>query len=292
MLLDDWKTAGQYFPYGGHAIFYRDEGEGEVVVCIHGFPTASWDWHRVWPHLVKRFRVIAPDMIGFGFSDKPKDYAYSLHDQATLHETLLDSLGIRRVHILAHDYGDTVAQELLARCEERREAGKRGIVINSVCLLNGGIIPGAHRPRLIQKLLLSPVGPLVSRLVSETAFRNSFSAIFGPETRPSEQELREFWSLIGVNDGVRVSHKIIRYMRERMEFRDRWVGVLPKTRVPIRLINGALDPVSGAHVAACYRELVPDPDVVMLEDIGHYPQVEAPDRVVEAFFAFVDLVEK
>jgi pimeloyl-ACP methyl ester carboxylesterase len=58
------------------------------------------------------------------------------------------------------------------------------------------------------------------------------------------------------------------------------------TKVPMRLINGSTDPVSGEHLAACYEALVPDPDVVRLPGIGHYPQVEAPEAVLEAFLAF------
>ena len=54
-------------------------------------------------------------MIGFGWSDKPRNYAYSIMDQADLHEGLLSDLGVRKALVLAHDYGDTVAQELLAR---------------------------------------------------------------------------------------------------------------------------------------------------------------------------------
>lgn len=290
MNLTQWKSAGLVFSYRGHAVFYRDEGAGDVLVCIHGFPTASWDWHRLWPALIEQFRVIAPDMLGFGFSDKPKTYAYSLLDQATLHEVLLDSLGIRQVHILAHDYGDTVAQELLARYEDRLSWNGRGIEIKSVCLLNGGIFPESHRPRLMQKMLMSPLGPLVARLASERMFRRSFSAIFAPETRPSEDELHEFWALIQHNGGMRVMHRIIDYMRERRIYRQRWVGVLQQTRVPLRMINGAVDPVSGAHVVARYRQLIPNPDVIVLDTVGHYPQLEAPQAVLAAFFEFVDRV--
>jgi pimeloyl-ACP methyl ester carboxylesterase len=78
---------------------YHDEGSGPVLLCIHGFPTASWDWVQMWPQLTKNFRVIAPDMLGFGFSDKPRNYEYSLFDQTTLHEVLLGHLGISEIHI-------------------------------------------------------------------------------------------------------------------------------------------------------------------------------------------------
>ncbi|WP_457652756.1 alpha/beta fold hydrolase [Rhodocaloribacter sp.] len=283
--LRDWHASGRTFDHCGHTIFYREDGEGEALVCIHGFPTASWDWHRLWPALTRRFRVIAPDMIGFGFSDKPAGYDYSLMDQATLVEALLDDLGVASVHVLAHDYGDTVAQELLAR----RAEGVPGPALRSVCLLNGGLFPEAVRPRPIQRLLRNPVlSPMLGRLLTERRFRKSFRAVFGPGTQPSDEDLRAFWALVSHNGGTRVAHRIIRYMNERERHRARWTDALRHTRTPLRLINGPEDPVSGAAMAARFRTLVPGADVVLLDGIGHYPQVEAPERVRDAFLAFVE----
>jgi pimeloyl-ACP methyl ester carboxylesterase len=287
MQLEDWRQAGQTFEFQGHPVFYRTEGEGPVLVCIHGFPTASWDWHAVWPALAERFQVIAPDMIGFGYSAKPQDFSYSILDQAEMHEALLASLGISDIHILAHDYGDTVTQELLARYLERQAEGKSGLKIRSACLLNGGLFPETHRARPIQKLLMSPVGPVLARLYNERSFRRSFLPIFGPDTQPSEHELRDFWSLIHHNNGTRVAHQIIRYMQERVDRRERWVGALQDAAMPVRLINGPLDPVSGAHMLARFRELIPDADIVTLEGIGHYPQVEDPEGVLAAYWEFL-----
>jgi len=281
-----WKAAGRRYRHRGHEIFYRDDGRGQVVLCIHGFPTASYDWHAVWPVLSESFRLIAPDMIGFGFSSKPRRYPYSILDQAAIHEDLLAQLGVKSCHILAHDYGDTVAQELLARLEDRRRMGEEGLEIRSVVLLNGGLFPETHRARPIQKLLLTPLGPVLSRLSNRRSFARSFSAIFGPNTRPSAEELAEFWQLVSYNDGHRIAHELIRYIVERRKNRERWVGVLQNTRVPLRLINGPEDPVSGGHMATRYGELVPSPDIVVLPGIGHYPQVEDPAGVVAALRSF------
>src|SRR6185503_17614561 len=100
-----WRREGQRFVHRGHAIFYRALGEGPALLAIHGFPSASWDWHAILPALVTRFRVIAPDMLGYGWSDKPREFRYSILDQADRLEALLESLAIDRVHLLAHDYG-------------------------------------------------------------------------------------------------------------------------------------------------------------------------------------------
>ncbi len=286
MELSDWKREGKIFSFEGHRIFYRDEGAGEVLLCLHGFPTSSWDWSRLWPQLITRFRVVAPDLLGYGFSDKPSRHVYSLLGQATLTERLMQSLGITHAHVLSHDFGVSVVQELLARQLEREQAGQQGLVLRSSCFLNGGLFPEVYQPRLIQRLLAGPVGPLVARFVTQRSFERSFSAVFGERTRPSKQELKEFWEVITYNGGSRLAHRHIRFMADRVHHRERWTGALQRTRVPLRMVNGSADPVSGAHMAARYREVVPRPDIVSLEGIGHYPMVEAPQAVLEALLAF------
>ncbi|ROH91965.1 alpha/beta hydrolase [Stagnimonas aquatica] len=293
-----WRAAGAHFDYRGQRIYYRDSGASAkpALLLIHGFPSASWDWHGLWAPLAERFRLIAPDMIGFGFSTKPRGWGYSIHDQADLHAALCARLGVSEVHVLAHDYGVSVAQELLARHEAAflpppfTGEGRGGGVLRlrSIVFLNGGLFPETHRPRPIQKLLLSPLGPLVSRLFNERGFRKSFSAVFGPDTKPSAAELAAFWQLVAYNDGGRIMHELIRYILDRRQHRERWLSAMQRTAVPMRLINGPVDPVSGAHMVARYRELIAAPDVVSLPGIGHYPQVEAPQAVLDAFLQFHD----
>jgi pimeloyl-ACP methyl ester carboxylesterase len=291
LTLDAWRDGGERFLHRTHSIFYRvaATGPAPALLCIHGFPTASWDWHLLWPTLCGRFATVAAlDMIGFGFSAKPRNHGYSIFEQADIHEALLGRLGVRRVHLLAHDYGDTVAQELLARHEERRARGDDALVVESACLLNGGLFPETHRATRAQKLLAGPLGAMLSRLANESTFSRGLAAVFGPRTRPSAAELHDFWRLAAEGDGTSIAHELIGYMEERRRNRARWVGALRETRVPLRLVDGPEDPVSGAHMVARYRELVPNPDVVVLEGIGHYPQVEDPAGVARAFLEFHD----
>ena len=272
MTPDAWRERGQYFDWRGQRIFYRVEGAGEPMLLVHGFPTASWDYARIWPQLAARHRVLALDMIGYGFSAKPRDFAYSILAQADLIQAFLAHEGITRYRLLAHDYGVTVAQELLAR-----DAGQ----IASVCFLNGGLFPEMHRPVPAQRVLASRLGPLVAPLMRFGAFRASMRRVWG--TQPlADEDARGMWQLATANGGLHVMPKLISYMAERKQHRDRWVGALIGARIPRRFVNGLVDPVSGAHAVARYRELVPDPDVIELPGVGHYPQVEAPDADVAA----------
>ena len=297
MSVADWHRAGQRFNYRGHDIFYAKSAgtHREVLLLIHGFPTASWDYSAVWARLSQRFQLIAPDLIGFGFSAKPADYDYSIHDQASLCEALLTQLGVREYHILAHDYGDTVAQELLARHHEDGFKTPLRPQLKSVCFLNGGLFPETHRPLMAQRLLLSPFAAWIARHINKEKFAANMLAIAGSEYPPTSVEIDGFWSLISHNNGLQVFPKLIRYIRERRQFRARWVGALIKTGThadaqvtPIRLIDGAADPISGEHMAKRYGALVPNADCILLNGIGHYPQIEVPVLLVDLFLNFHD----
>ena len=286
LTLKDWQNSGQYFEFNNHRVFYQDtkSNNDEVVLLIHGFPTSSWDWYKVWPTLSASYRLVAPDMLGYGWSDKPADHAYSILEQADLVEALLKTLNINRVRIIAHDYGDTVTQELMARYQNNEQT--HTFSITSVVLTNGGLFPEVHRPRLVQKLLLSPIGALICRLQTRSKFGKSFDAIFGAHSKPTEQELDEFWSLICFNQGIYRFNKLIHYINERVQYRERWVGALISPSFPVRFINGLDDPISGEHMLVRYEELVANPDVVRLPGIGHYPQVEDADSVLTAITSF------
>jgi pimeloyl-ACP methyl ester carboxylesterase len=287
----DWRAAGEFFPHRGQRVFFRRAALNEdapVLLLVHGFPTSSWDWSPMWDALAARFTLLAPDLIGFGFSPKPVDYPYSILDQADLCEDLVARSGATRYHVLAHDYGDTVAQELLARAHD----GSGRAELASVCLLNGGLFPETHRPLLAQRLLASPIGPWLAKRMTRDRFAHSMTAIFGRNTPPTKIEINSMWQLIQENDGTAVISKLLGYMAERRRYRERWVGALTKARkdaIPVRLIDGADDPISGRHMAARYRELVPDADIILLNGIGHYPQIEAAQEVLRAFIGFYDV---
>jgi len=281
-----WRARGELMTLAGKQIFVMDEGSHELpaLLLIHGFPTSSWDWQGVWADLSQHFRIVAMDMLGFGFSDKPNARNYTIHGQADIVDALVSAKSLGDIHVLAHDYGDTVAQELLARQLDGSGAGNW----LSCCFLNGGLFPETHRAILTQKLLLSPIGFLINKLAGYGKFCTSFSSVFGADSKPSEQELKVFWALIHVNDGKHIFHNLMTYILDRRQHRERWVSALQKSTIPLALINGSVDPVSGAHMVARYKQLQCRLDYLgELPTVGHYPQVEDPAGVLKHFYEFI-----
>jgi pimeloyl-ACP methyl ester carboxylesterase len=285
--LRNWIAAGEERRLAGYRMFVRTSVTPGLppLLLIHGYPTASYDWLRVWPRLARRCSLYALDLLGFGMSEKPRDSDYPIALQADLCVALLEDCGVTNAHVLAHDYGDTVAQELLAREREGR------LRLASMVFLNGGLFPETHRARPIQKLLANPLlGPLLARAMSYRKFEATMLSIAG-SAPPSREELTDLWVLVERDGGRQALARLINYMEQRRRNRARWVGALVESSVPRRLICGAVDPVSGRHLAERYRELVPDPDVVVLEGVGHYPQLEVHDRVVDEYEVFRSRVD-
>ncbi|MCV7178878.1 alpha/beta fold hydrolase [Mycolicibacterium sphagni] len=291
--LEEWKAAGRQFDYLGFDIFYRVEGAGPALLLIHGYPFNTFDWAPIWDRLTARFTVIAPDMIGMGFSAKPVAYEYSVPDHADMHEALLAHLGIDRIHLLAHDLGVSVGQEMLARVESGRQSAGP-VRIDTITWLNGGLFNEAYTPRALQKLLSrTPLGDIMSPLqgtaLSRRLVEPTINEMFGPDTKPSRRMMDLFHQILEYNDGTRVTHKVGRFVNDRYRYRNRWVRAMRETTVPMRLIDGPADPNSGAHMARRYLEVIPDADVVMLDErIAHWPQIEAPDAVLTHFFDHID----
>nr|WP_024594358.1 alpha/beta hydrolase [Pseudoalteromonas sp. TB13] len=282
--LQQWQSQGQFTQISGHQIFTKTAGDitKPALLLIHGFPSASWDWEGMWQTLSEHYFVITLDMLGFGLSDKPKNAGYKITEQADLYTQFLKTLNINDIHILAHDYGDTVAQELLAR----QVVSQSDFKINSVCFLNGGLFPEVHKPLFIQKLLLSKLGWIVPKLMNKKKFANNLLTIFGKSTPPSKQVVDTLWELLIYKDGLAVMPKLISYIKQRQQNRARWVGAIINSNIPLTFIAGAEDPISGKHMIEHYKKLIPNARVQEFVELGHYPQVENPDAITQAYLNF------
>lgn len=278
-----WRNSGTLLRYKDQHVFAKTEGTGPALLFIHGYPTCSYDWNRVWPLLAPHFRLVAIDLLGMGLSNKPKDFAYRIADHADLQEWIITLLGLDRVILVAHDLGVSIAQEMLAR---RRE-GRNLAPIESVVLINGGVFPEIYQARFILRLLSSPIGKLIGTRMSRDKFEQSLDPLFGPEFKPSAELLDDLWTMLVWHDGLQVTHIISRFWKERLALRKRLAAPVMECQVPMRFINGLLDPNSGKHMADRYRQLVPYADIHGLETVGHWPQLEVPKVVATSILNFL-----
>jgi pimeloyl-ACP methyl ester carboxylesterase len=274
--LDSWTSGGSRRRISGstYELFVRQDGpaDGKPVTLFHGFPTSSFDWAAVVPALASSgCRVTTLDFLGYGSSDKPYPHAYSLLEQASLVQAVWQDLGIDRTALVAHDYGVSVAQEILSR-----DAGR----IESMAWLNGGIFPDLHRPTDTQRLLSELGADVAEDILNETAYRAAILVVLG---RPvSDRTLGEMWVDFNRSRGARVAPALLGYMGERREHAAQWSHAIENFTGPQTFIWGPADPVSGSHVLPRIRESIPSASIIVLDGpppVGHFPEVEAPELV-------------
>lgn len=284
-VVQSWMASGRFGRLDEVELFYRSSGQRSSqlpwLVCFHGFPTSSWDWHLLLPYLGKRYRVLVFDFPGYGLSAKPPQRDYSLGRQLDAAEALLKFLQIREFDLLAHDMGNSVACELLYR----REQGDYPFELKSLTLLNGGIYMDLHQPLLTQRLLRTPLlGALTARLTNWQVFKRQYPRVYAQPGQFDENHYRSQWALMLNNEGRRTLHKIAGYMKERRRMGKRWTGPLHRLDVPLKVIWGKRDPIAVYSIAQKLCKSNPRAQLFTLDDSGHYPQLEAPARVADCLF--------
>lgn len=271
-----WQEEGRQVEIDGMKIVCRVEGRGPWLVCFHGFPTSSWDWHLLLPWLTPHRRVLVFDFPGYGLSAKPAKRDFSLLRQCEVAQSLMQHFGIERFGLLAHDMGNSVACELLYR----RERGELPFELESLVLLNGGIYTDLHKPLLTQRLLASRMlGPLTARLSGYRVFRHQYPNVYADPDQFDEAHYRAQWALMLYNNGRRTLARIAVYMNERREFGERWTGPLERLDRPLEIIWGTEDPIAVPAIAEQISRRNPDATLTLLAGVGHYPQLEAPEQV-------------
>lgn len=284
------EERGRYLPLLEGRVFVMDSGpvasDATPLLILHGFPTSSHDFLPCIAALRTTRRVLTFDFLGFGLSDKPERFSYSLHEQADLALGVLRDAGLSRVHVWAHDMGTSVATELCARRE-------RGLLkdseLASLTLMNGSVHVELAKLTLGQKLLRSRLGPLFVRASNRASFQRQMRALFG---QPVEQAaLDEMWQLLTHRDGVLRLPTTIRYVSERYLYWERWIGALRRLTLPALIAWGERDPVAVMPIAHTLAGEIPGAKLVTWPHLGHYPQLEAPGEVcaeVSSFLAEVD----
>lgn len=269
-----WYDSGKFYCYKGYDLFYKQEGKGENLLILHGYPYASFEWKYVWDDLAAHYNVLAIDFLGMGFSQKPENYAYSFKDHVAAVNEIANYLNIKDLHILSHDLGVSVAQELLAMDRQYGNAFK----IHSVAFCNGGLFMDAYKPRFIQRLLSqSPdfIGKIISRIICKAKIDQSVKSLFGKQTQPDPKLMDQLWTLLNYNGGKRISYLIGRLVFDKVNHQKSWIGAMQQTEIAMCYICGPADPNSGLHMAKRYGELIPNPKIYLLpHGIGHWPHIE------------------
>lgn len=273
-----WEAAGRVAELGGRRVFLAEAGDpaDPAIVLLHGFPSSSFDWRTVVPGMAEGARVVAFDFPGYGLSEKPLDARYSLFEQADAAEAVVSTAGLERCVLVGHDMGDTVAAELLARDTE----GRLGFEVEGTILLNGSIFIDLAHLSPGQEALLSLPDEVLPQPMPLEMFRPGLAATFSDEHPATDEDLDGIVEMVRRSEGDRLLPRLIRYIEERRANQPRWTAGLVEHPAPLTLLWGAKDPIAVVAMTDRLRELRPSTEVVVWDDVGHWPTLEAPDRVV------------
>jgi haloalkane dehalogenase len=266
---------------GGVRMHYIDEGEGdEAVLMLHGNPTWGFFYRDVVKSLAGRIRCVVPDHVGMGLSDKPQDYRYTLEQRIADIASLVGSLGVKRVHLIVHDWGGAIGFGWARRNPE---------MVGRIVITNTAAFPDSRIPLRIAVCRWPIVGPLIVRGLNGFAGAAASMAVtqpLPPDVRAGYLAPYGSWAdRVAVNAFVQdiplhsshPSHPEISAIHAALpQFRDR----------QILIAWGERDFCFTPHFLARWREIFPDAEEAIEPDAGHYLLEDAGERLVPRIAEF------
>jgi len=270
---------------GGLNFHVAEAGEGEPVLLLHGWPQHWYCWRLVIPELAQRYRVLAMDLRGFGWSD----IAWEGLDKETMADdvaNVLGSLEIDRARIVGHDWGGWIGYLLALR---RPELVERLVALSIPPPFAKPSLRGAWNARRLayQVPIASPLGPRLMRRPSFVArkvrrwsenrehLRNDVQRLYGRDLRASTRARAA--SLLYRTFLLHEARPVLagRYRKQRLT-------------VPTLVLHGKRDPVVPPVFFQGHADYADDMTIEAIPKIGHFLPEEAPDVVTERVVAFFE----
>ena len=279
-VIGDYRSGGRFIATPGRNVFLRDEGSGSPVLFLHGIPTYSYLWRDVVAEVSLRHRTLAPDLPGFGLSEKRRDWDYSVSAQADTIHSLLLQLEIERLAIVCHDFGALVASELIARAPQ---------LFNHVVILNtslrehswsGGLSP-------LSLLRIPLAGELAMTFSQQWMLSRAMRIYVDDSERLTPDVMAHYWWPFA--HGYKGT--LLSMSRQRAaadgDF-ERWRGALASLSVPSLIVWGASDPTFTVDQARELQQLIPGSRLKLFEHANHFIQEDRPAATGRLINTFLD----
>jgi haloalkane dehalogenase len=257
---------------------YVDEGAGDPWLLVHGTPTWSFEYRHVIKAMRATVRVIAPDLLGFGLSERPPGFSYTPEDHNRALTAFVDRLGLSRFTLVAHDFGGPIAIPLALDGRATR-----------LVIMNTFMWPVDVDPRMARgaRLLGGALGRWLYRNAN-VSLRVLMPSVYGNRARLTPEIRRHYLEPFkNRNDRVLVLHRLARALLESAGYyRQLEARAADLRRMPMLIIWGMKDSAFGARHLGRWQALAPHARVERLADAGHWPHEEVPDRVAALLLDF------
>ena len=279
---DDWRALYPFQSHritvGGHGYHYLDEGAGPVLLLVHGNPTWSFYWRELVKAFRSGYRVVVPDHIGCGLSDKPDpaDYAYDLAQRTDDLLCLIDRLDLRGITLLAHDWGGAIGMGAAVAAPERFS---RFVLFNTA----------AFRSRSCPWRIRVCRTPLLGRLAVQGLNLFARAALRMAVCRPQRMTAAVRAGLLAPYDGWRHREAVHRFVLDiplrpthpsYQRLGEIEAGLSQFRRHPVCLIWGMRDWCFTPRFLDRFIEFFPKAVVHRLQDAGHYVIEDAHEQIV------------
>ena len=258
-----------------HSVDEGPRDDPHPIVVVHGTPTWSFEWRHVVRALRAHRRVIVPDHLGFGLSDKPAGAAYEPAAHARRLADLLDALGLRRFTLVVHDFGGPIGLgAVLARLER----------VERVVYLNSWFWPvdDDRRAVSISRFVRGPIGRFLYLWLSFSV-RVLLPSALGDRRLLTRAIHRQYLGPFRVRAERLAPWVLGRELAGSSAFyATLWARRAALAAIPSAIVWGERDPAFGPSYLSRLRAALPQARVRTLPAVGHFPAEEAPDAVVEA----------
>ena len=251
----------------GHKIAFREQGEGSPVILIHGIPTNSLMWRAIIPLLAKTHRVIAPDLLNYGQSAKPKSADVSINAQSRIIVKLMDALGVRRADVVAHDIGGGVAQLIAVNYPEKV---RKLVLMDSVCFDSWPIpeFEPLQQPEADRAMSLSEFVGMMQGFMPNGVYNKSTM---------TDDVIDLYLAPWSTEDGKRAFFRNLRRLNK--EYTQSIADELEKIPHQTLVMCGDNDPFQKPEYAPKLAEAIPNAKLVWIKDAGHWLIDEKPDEI-------------
>jgi pimeloyl-ACP methyl ester carboxylesterase len=257
---------------GGHRIFYREAGSTDAPVLLlpHGYPCSSYQYRRLMPALADRWRTLAPDFPGFGYSDSPppKSFGYDFDAYAGFLAAFTDALGVSRYAIWLHDYGSQIGLRHAIAQPER---------IAALIIQNGDIYEDVLGPKYAAiKAWWADKSAgnhlVLEGAVSEDGFRHEFIGEVRPDiaARVPPDLWKLHWPLMDTARRREVSVGLMEKLEQNLAWFPRYQAYLREYQPPTLIVWGPEDGYMPADSARAYLRDLPGAELHLLEGAGHW----------------------
>jgi pimeloyl-ACP methyl ester carboxylesterase len=253
----------------GYEVFYREAGDrnAPAVLLPHGYPCSSYEFRNLIPLLADRWRLIAPDFPGCGYSDTPDDFAYDFNGYASFLARFTENLGIERFAIYLHDFGSQIGLRLAIRHPER---------IAALIIQNGDIYEDELGPMYagLQKYFRNPTPEAKAKLgeaINEEGFKHEFLNEVHPDVaeRIPPDLWKLHWSLMTPRR-CEITLDVIAGLKENLAWFPRYHAYLREHQPPTLIVWGPKDGYMPEGAACAYLRDLPNAELHLFEDGGHW----------------------